>query len=221
MRSLLYIVLSWFGCVFLLLPGLAWAVVNVVSTEPSHVVAGSELSLNGSGFGAVPGMSEVVADYGSGLFYVLKHTFWSDKRIRVKVPDLGRHLHIKLRVRSAHQSSKAVSIIIKPDIKPQQQGSIRKAHALSVGDKGEDVFKISNSPALCGKQGTLFDHAEIKFDKKRFADAQFVSLPKKGCSRCGNIRVRWYNEPTGKLAYRVNIFQRRIEGVCSQRIRHQ
>lgn len=220
MRSLLYIVLSWFGCVFLLLPGLVLAMPNIMSIAPSRVVAGSEVSLNGNGFGAVPGASEVVADYGSGLSYVLKLTSWSDQRIRVKVPDLGRHLHINLRVRSAHQSSNAVSIAIKPDIKPQQQGSIRKIHALSVGDKGEDVFKVSNSPTLCGKQGTLFDHAEIKFDKKRFADAQFVSLPKKGCSRCGNIRVRWYNEPTGKLAYRVNIFQRHIEGVCTQRIRH-
>jgi len=221
MQSLFYIVFLCFGMVILLLPSSVVAMPHIISAEPYNMVAGSEVSIAGSGFGAIQGSSEVVADYGKGLLYVLKPVEWHDRRIKLKVPDLGRNLRLKLRVYSKHQYSNAVFITIKPDIKPSRQSNLQKTHMLSVGDKGEDIFRISNSPAVCGKVGTVFDHAEIKFNQKRFADAQFIALPKKGCSRCGDIHVRWYNEPTGKLAYRVNIFQRRIEGVCPQRIRHR
>lgn len=205
----------------LLLSSLAEGNSNIViSAYPSRVMAGSEISLSGPNFGAVLGSSKVIADYGHGFFYVLKHTSWSNHTITLKVPDLGKSLRVKLRIQSANQRSNSVTITIKPDIRKSQQKEIKKVHVLNVGDKGEDIFKVVNKSGSCGKAGELFDHAEIRFVKKRFSEAQFVSLPAKGCTRCGDIRVRWYNEPTGKLEYRMSIFQRRIEGVCEQRVWH-
>jgi len=221
MRWTLRITISLLAAPILLLSSLAEGNSNIViSAYPVHVMAGSEISLSSPNFGTVPGSSKVIADYGNGFFYVLKHTSWSNHTITLKVPDLGKSLRVKLRIQSADQRSNSVTITMKPDIRKSQQKPIKKTHTLDVGDKGEDIFKVSNKFASCGKVGTLFDHAEITFVKKRFSEAQFVSLPAKGCARCGDIRARWYNEPTGKLEYRVSIFQRWVEGVCRQRVWH-
>jgi len=203
----------------LLLSGEANAAPEIISAIPTSVQSGTAIKLTGSGFGAASSAAKVIADYGRGFLYALEPAGWGNSRISVRVPDLGKSLTVKLYIISGGQRSKPVPVTIKPDIRGRQQDEMRR-HQLSVGDKGEDVFSVSNISAMCGKSGTVFDHAEIVFDKKRFSDAQFVSLPKKGCKRCGNIRVRWYNEPTGQLAYRVNIFQRHIEGICQSRIRH-
>jgi len=204
----------------LLLSNVAIATPIIVFLSPTSLQAGGVIKLTGSGFGSASNTSEVVADYGYGFFYALEHTAWSDASISVRIPDPGKQLNVKLHVVVGRQSSNVISITIKPQITAALHAESKK-HQLKVGDKGEDVFKVINRPATCRSSGELFDHAEISFVRKRFAEAQFVALPAKGCSRCGNIKVRWYNEPTGQLAYRVNIFQRRIEGACQPRVRHQ
>ncbi len=186
---------------------------------PTSLQSGGVIKLSGSGFGSGSATSEVVADYGHGFFYALEHSAWGNSSISVRVPDLGKQLNVKLHVVAGGQSSKPVSVMIKPEITAVLHSESKK-HQLKVGDKGEDVFKITNRPATCRSSGELFDHAEISVVRKRFAEAQFVALPAKGCNRCGKIKVRWYNEPTGRLQYRVKIFSRQFEGICQQRVRH-
>jgi len=202
----------------LLASSLAIATPIVTSVSPSSVPSGGLIKLAGSGFGAALEKSEVVAGYEGGFFYALEHTAWSNSSISVSVPDMGKRLKVKLYVVAGGQSSKPVSVTIKPEITGVLHGEIKK-HQLSVGDKGEDLFKITNRPATCRNSGELFDHAKISVVRKRFAEAQFVALPAKGCSRCSKIKVRWYNEPTGRLQYRLKIFKRQIEGICQQRVR--
>lgn len=204
--------------VALLLSGEVSAAPAITAAVPALLPAGAEISLTGSGFGAASAASEVVADYGHGFFYTLKYSDWNDRTIRLRIPDLGKSLTPQLRVVKGRQYSNSVRVTIRPDIRSGGHGESR-AHQLGIGDKGEDIFKVINHPPTCGNVGQRFDHAEIIYDKKRFAEAQFVALPARGCSRCGAIKVHWYNEPTGSLQYRMKIFRRQIEGVCRQMVR--
>jgi len=204
----------------LLLSGAVDASPVIAFVTPRAVQAGDVIKLTGSGFGPASATSEVVADYGHGFFYALEHAAWSNSSISVRIPDLGKSLKIRIHIVAGGQSSNAVSVTMKPEITAVLYAK-SKIHRLKVGDKGEDVFRVENASAQCGRAGELFDHAEIVFNQKRFSEAQFVALPAKGCSRCGKIRVRWYNEPTGLLQYRLKVFKRRIEGVCRQRVRRR
>ncbi len=89
-----------------------------------------------------------------------------------------------------------------------------REHALNVGDKGEDRFDLSVAPPACGETVLAYDHADIEFLRKRFADARIVRVPSKACLRCSPLVVRWYNEPTGYLKYRLRIHLRPVEGRC-------
>jgi len=192
---------------------------RIVEVIPMQSTSGSVVRLNGAGFGVASISSEVIADYGNGFLYALKHTLWSDSAIQLKIADLGKNLSVKLHIKVGSTRSNIVSITLKPDIRGRADDSSKRKHALKVGDKGEDGFNVTNQPAACNKAGELFDHALIRFDKQRFAEAQFVALPIKGCFRCRDIKVRWYNEPTGRLEYTLVIFRRQISGSCRQWIR--
>jgi len=186
----------------------------------ARLLAGSVVHLSGTGFGNSSGASEVIADYGRGFRYALAPVSWNDRSIKVKIPDFGKGLKIRLQIKVNQVTSNPVGVTLVPIIKSAPQVQSNRAHTLSVGDKGEDQFTLVNQSAACNRTGELYHHAQIQFVKKRFADAQFVSLPAQNCSRCRDIRVRWYNEPTGLLYYRLLLFKRRIQGICPQRIRH-
>ena len=73
--------------------------------------------------------------------------------------------------------------------------------ALKVGAKGEDAIDVSAGSCEC------FHHAEIVWLERRFADAQFVQIPRQACVQCDPLIVRWYHEPTGKLHFQVRVYR--------------
>ncbi|MBX3705328.1 MAG: hypothetical protein KF911_01755 [Pseudomonadales bacterium] len=92
---------------------------------------------------------------------------------------------------------------------------------LAVGNKGEEVLDVAVDP-VCGQPAWVFDHADLVVHRSRFGAAQFVSVPTSGCTACEPLVLRWYHEPTGHLAFSVNV-HRRLEIVsCSadQQPRH-
>ncbi len=199
------------------LPGVILASVKINSFDPRIVDAGGQVILKTSDAGAASAAMRVVADYGDNFYYALNILQQTRNSLTVRVPDLGKHLKIKLFVESGSQKSNPVFIKLKPVIEARRNPAA-KSHRLLVGDKGEDRYPVKNIPASCGKKGEAFDHASIHFLKKRFAEAQFITLPDKNCRRCKDIRVRWYNEPTGELVYQLQIFRRVIEGLCRKNV---
>lgn len=78
---------------------------------------------------------------------------------------------------------------------------------LKVGAKGEDAIDVSATTA-CSR----FHHAEVVWIERRFADAQFVQIPERGCIHCDPLVVRWYHEPTGKLHFEVKVYRTPCSG---------
>lgn len=83
-----------------------------------------------------------------------------------------------------------------------------------VGDRGEVSLDVSTAPG-CGAQWR-FDHAELEVVQNRFGDVQFVSLPASGCEACDPVIVRWMHEPTGQLAFNVNVYRVRVDSPCQE-----
>lgn len=79
--------------------------------------------------------------------------------------------------------------------------------AVSVGGKGEESLDVSVG-APCGEPAWLFHRAELVVRRNRFGDVQFVALPSPGCRECAPVALRWFHEPTGYLAFEVNIHRR-------------
>jgi len=209
-----YLILLFALCGFHAM-ALAMPVIN--SLSPATVQAGGTVVMNGSGFGSAMGGSEVVADYGNGFFYALTAESWSDRSIKISVPDVGQSLNLKLQVRTAKGISRPIQLRLLPKLRTKK--SQNYAHRLKVGEKGEDLFRLQQGQAACGQTGELFVAAHLKVSKRRFADAQIISMPKSGCAGYKPIKVRWFNEPTGFIRYYVVIKTREVEGVCPDRLK--
>ncbi len=82
-----------------------------------------------------------------------------------------------------------------------------------VGNKGEESADVSVT-APCDEPAWLFDHAELVINRNRFGGAQFVQLPEPGCRACQPMIVRWFHEPTGYIAFEVNVFRRLVTTSC-------
>ena len=105
----------------------------------------------------------------------------------------------------------ALEVDVRPDDKTPY---FQFQSARLVGDRGEVSLDVSVPPA-CGIQWR-FHHAELEILHNRFGDAQFVSLPASGCESCDPVIVRWMHEPTGQLAFNVNVYRMRIESPCQE-----
>jgi len=184
--------------------------------HPDTIIAGQSILISGSGFSSNKNI-EVIADYGHGFKYKLEITKYSANNIQTRIPDLGKNLNINVFIKKDNVSSNKKNIIIKPISTQINKKTIK--HTLMIGDKGEDIFKINNKPASCHQAGEIFNNANINFIQKQFSEAQFISLPKKLCSKCKEIKILWYNEPTGQLRYQLQIIKRKISGICQQYIR--
>jgi len=78
---------------------------------------------------------------------------------------------------------------------------------LAVGNKGEEFLDVSVEQ-VCGQPAWVFDHADLVIHRSRFGAAQFVSVPTSRCTACDPLVLRWYHEPTGHLAFSVNVHRR-------------
>ena len=172
----------------------------------------------------------MVADYGA-LRYALDVRDWSDQRIRVTVPDLGKGRQVELSVVTPDGRSNGLRFEIPLRLVPETESNrilrppprdllafyIKSRR--KVGAKGEESFDVSARAPACGREALLYDHARIVFGKRRFGDAQIDSTPRSGCVKCEPLKVRWYYEPTGHLEFQVQVYRRRVEGICPERQR--
>lgn len=175
--------------------------------------------IHGRDFGGPCKICEVLVQYSRSLSYSVPITAWTTSRIDIEIPDLNQEeKKLQLRVRTAQGESRKEPLTLK------RQHSIlkreKRSHALRVGDKGEDVFQIESYHPQCGKSANIFDHAELKMLKQRFADAQIIDTPIGGCRRCKSVTVRWYNEPTGSITYELTIIGRTVQGICKNQVRN-
>jgi len=185
---------------------------------PASVEVGKEVAISGSGFGGAGKGSEVIVGYGDDFFYVLKPLFWSASKITVVVPDLGKSLRPTLQVKTVTGLSNVRILHLIPQL--TVENSPVYDHHLKVGEKGEDVFVMKHRPAACGKTGTLFAEARVHVVKRRFSDAQLVTIPEPSCLHCKALTARWYNEPTGFIRYYIEVKNRLIKGVCPNQGKH-
>jgi hypothetical protein len=177
------------------------------------------VKIHGKHFGSRCNTCEVLVRYSRSLRYSVPIKRWSDSAIVIELPDLNQNEEtLRLQVKNSNAISGSKSIRLKRQYSVIK--SERRTHSLAVGDKGEDKFKIKSSAAMCGKENIAFDHAEIEFVKRRFADAQIVSSPPAGCERCKPVVVRWYHEPTGSLTYVLKLIGRVVQGVCEKQLRN-
>ncbi len=88
---------------------------------------------------------------------------------------------------------------------------------IDVGDKGEITLQVGSNPEYCQTPAWVFDHAELVVTDSRFADAQMVQIPESGCFECSPLVVRWFHEPTGRVAFHVNVYRRLAPVECPQR----
>jgi len=202
---------------------------KIVSVKPGRA---NSAVIQGQAFGNACRECEVIADFG-GFKYAYPVDRWSKQRIVAKITDIGKGNNIKIAVRTADGLSRPVSYRIPTQVVPAKKiKRIVKPNSvpdlllfehhskLSVGDKGEERYDVSQAAPACGQKGYVFDSADlIQGRDTRFGEAKFVGLPKVGCSRCQPIRVRWYHEPTGKLHFQVHVYRREIEGICPNQVR--
>ena len=187
-------------------------------------------TLAGSGFGESCKGCEVIADYGT-LRYALEVQEWSDRHIRLSVPDLNLRRQVELRVVTPGGRSNGlrlqVPLRLVPAVEttrikqppPRDLLAFYKDSRQKVGAKGVEDFDVSAHAPACGGTALLYDHANIVFGKRRFGDAQIVATPRTGCTSCEPLKVRWYHEPTGYLEFQVQVYRRRVEGICAARKR--
>ena len=184
-------------------------------------------------FGSTCAKCEVIAEYSPSFRYAYRPRVWQTNRIEVQIDDLNRDLDIVLRVATPQGTSNSQRIQLHRKIIPsgelQQPVAIAKLdklhyferqHHLDIGNKGEDSFDVSVMPPKCGQQVQVFEQARIVYGLQRFAQAQVVVSPVAGCVKCSPLKVRWYNEPTGKLTYQLHVYRRRVSGVCPSQLRN-
>ncbi len=187
----------------------------------------TKVTLSGSGFGKSCKQCQVIIEYKPGQRFTAKITQWNNTRITALVPDINSSLNVKLSVKRPEVQSNTLSHTIKRKLVPSRDinrpvspGSNKGlqfyefSHKVSIGDKGEDRIDVSSSLPACGATANVFDHARIVYTSRRFGEAQIISLPEPGCSRCKPLKIHWYHEPTGRVEYQVHIYKRIISGIC-------
>ncbi len=205
-------------------------------SEQLHLAAarsmgGNVFELTGL-FGSDCARCEVIADYGGKFQYAYRPKHWQANRIELQIDDINRELDVELRVVTAQGTTKPHRVRltrkITPAIELQQPvptGKLdtvhyfERSHQLALGNKGEDSFDVSVAPPNCGQQAQVFEQARIVYGQQRFAQAQVVQSPVAGCVHCSPLKVRWYNEPTGKLTYQLHIYRRHVSGICPAQVR--
>lgn len=202
--------------------GVLLAACPVLALAPTitGVTGGSEQRavINGKGFGVACAECEVRVQYAPTLLYAVPVLAWTPTEIAVDTPDLNQNAAIlRYQVKARTGLSNLWPGELQRTIQLMQR--VTRSHALNVGDKGEDRFEIEPVTLQCGETATVFDHAEVVIGKHRFADARIVAMPPSGCARCTPIVVRWYVEPTGFLNYAIEVYGRKVEGVCPERLR--
>ena len=141
-------------------------------------------------------------------------------------------MNIKIQVKRPDGISNTIQGKLVPAMKPStpvrrpQAGNqidrftiYRQQHDDRFGGKGEDTFNVSITLPVCNKESGIYQRAELVFEKRRFGDAQIISQPRPGCTRCQPLKVQWYHEPTGNVDYQLVVYRRVIKGVCSNRVR--
>ena len=172
----------------------------------------------GKSFGNLCEDCEILIRYSDSLLYSAPIQDWTPTRIDVEVPDLNQHdALIQVQVKRGSLTSLWKSLMLRRRFSLLMSKMI--SHSLSVGEKGEDEFKIRSVKTQCGKTVIVYDHSELTNIKSRFAGAKIVASPPSGCERCSPVVVRWYNEPTGYLSYEMKVFGRVVQGVCRSRVR--
>ncbi len=191
-----------------------------------------EIAVSGSAFGGACATCEVQADYGMGWRYALQVSSWTDTRIVARLPDLNAGLDVQISVHGATGVSMPARARVQRervparDLRVPASGAVPGlrvfglASALKVGDSGEETYDVSAALPRCGERALLFEEARLIFVRERFAHAIIVAAPAAGCSTCGPLRVRWYQEPTGYFELQVHVYHRRIDGICPQRQRY-
>ena len=206
---------------------LAKPTVNSIKAE-----ANGKTVIRGKDFGSACKKCEVIADFG-GFKYAYPVKAWSDNQIVAHIADIGKSDRARITVKTAKDASQPKPLRIPVQTVPKRKlkrtakkGSVKDlllfehSSTLSVGDKGEERYDVSQPAPACGKSGYVFDSANLVYGSNtRFGEAKFVGLPKQGCSRCQPVKVRWYHEPTGKLHFQVHIYRRVIEGICPAQVR--
>lgn len=182
------------------------------------LVSGNKITITGTGFGEKCADCEVIATYSSRVRYSLLVTMWSDRKIKTSIPRLpesSSRVSIQIHTEKGLSNSRVLTM----NSRERLVATETRSHDLSVGDKGEDKFKLQGKKPACGAKALLFSRADIKFLEKRFSDAKVVASPSPGCITCGPVVVRWYNEPTGKLKYELRLFSQSYDGICPERLR--
>jgi hypothetical protein len=184
--------------------------------------------LRGEGFGSACSGCEVLVTYTDGFRYSVPVEEWSDRAIRVQVPDLNRDVTLRVAVKAGKAISNALPVQLRPRVlSPAQLKSaapgvaalFERSSEIKVGNRGEELYTVSVSGPGCGQRAWVFDHARIRHIRQRFGEAQIVSQPQEPCVQCEPVQVRWYHEPTGYLHFQLEVYRREIDGACPARVR--
>ncbi len=191
----------------------------------------NEVIISGNGFGSRCPQCEVVVDYGKGFKYSTPIKSWSDKNIKIIINDLNKGLNVRVYAKTADGESNKVKYTIKAInhparklTRPVPSGSVQgllmfeKKSKLTVGDKGEESYKVNTPAPTCNNSALIFDRAEL-VQKGRFGEAKIISSPNPECTNCGPLKVRWYHEPTGNLEFQVHVYRREVQGICQDKVR--
>lgn len=207
----------------------ATAAPQISSIKP---VRSNSAVIQGQGFGQACRECEIIADFGD-FKYAYTVESWNARRIVAKIADIGHGNRVRISVQTPTGTSPPMTYQIpirqipkrrlKTTVRPGSMPDLllfEHRSNLTVGDKGEQQYDVSQLAPRCGQTGYVFDSANLVYGRDtRFGEAKFVALPHAGCSRCRPIRVRWYHEPTGKLHYQVHVYRREIEGICPAQVR--
>lgn len=207
----------------------AAATPQISSIKP---VRSNSAVIQGQGFGQACRNCEIIADFGN-FKYAYAVESWTARRIVARITDIGHGNRARISVQTPTGTSPPMAYQIPTRQVPKRRitTTVRSNSMpdlllfehrsdLTVGDKGEQQYDVSQPVPRCGQTGFVFDSANLVYGRDtRFGEAKFVALPQPGCSRCQPIRVRWYHEPTGKLHFQVHVYRREIEGVCPAQVR--
>lgn len=224
----LRLILGLSTCTMLALSALARGDVSTIRLDTARALGDGVYELSGE-FGVTCRGCEVIVEYRDGLRYAHAPFEYRAQRMRVRLADLNRGEELTVRVRTLSGVTNPRPVRLIPRLVParvaREPAAVDNLHVfertyrLAVGDKGEDHFDVSTALPACGEKAGVFHAADIVYRERRFGEAQVVALPPAGCTRCPPLKVRWYYEPTGRLAYQLHITRRVVEGLCPDRRR--
>jgi len=193
--------------------------------------AGDTAVITGRGFGSRCRQCEVIVEYPDGLQYSARIKSWAARQIRFHARDFNKGTHVHVHAQASGSGSNSIAYTIRPVRHPRKrvsrfipQGVMKDLLVFSrqsrnaAGAKGVDAHNVSGRAPGCGQKALVFDHA-VLLQKGRYGQARVLSQPRTGCVQCQPIRIKWYQEPTGSLAYQLHVYRREIWGICPDRVR--